>query len=296
MIRSLSSALVSATVLLAPLAVGCGAAPDDEAPGTVVETEADALFATCPLSQCPFLKLTSAAIEEDKLYVRDAFFSLGIAASGTSASDYQTSEAPDFAGATWKPVWVNGVRVPIKHTIAGSTGSKKIYVRVRGRRAADGSFVVSNALSDTVQFVERSVRVVNCADAFVQARSRGFTFTATNATSGGTCRMETSGSALRLEASGWLWDDANCTFNLFGGRRLRADWAIRSFDVLNTTGTTSFDTRAPLTGGPRAIPAFTSTERKKPGEWVPAYAWCQTLTLEGPVAEDTMMAFSDAGM
>ena len=295
MYRSLSSALVSA-FLLAPVAAGCGAASEDDAQGSVVESEADSLLAICPLTQCPVLTLTSAGIEQDTLYVREAFFSLGISASGTSASDYQTSETPDFAGATWKPLWVNGVRAPVKHTITSASGPKTLYVRVRGRRASDGSFVVSNALSDAVRFVERSVRTVKCADAYLHARSRGFTFTATNATTGGTCRFETSGDALRLEASGWLWDDASCTFNLFGGRRLRKDWAIRSFDVLNTTGSSSFSTPLPLTGGPRAIPAITSSERKKPGEFVPAYAWCQTLTLEGPMAEDTMMAFSDAGL
>lgn len=293
--RSLPSALVSA-FLLAPLVAGCGAAPEEDAQGSVVESEADSLLAICPLTQCPILKLTSAAIEEDTLYVRDAYFSLGISASGTSASDYQTSETPDFAGAAWKPLWVNGVRAPVKHTITTATGPKTIYVRVRGRRASDGSFVVSNALSDAVRFVERSVRTVKCADAFIQARSRGFTFTATNASSSGTCRFETSGDTLRLEASGWIWEDANCTFNLFGGRRLRQDWSIRSFSVLNTTGTSSFSTPLPLTGSSRAIPAFASTERKRSGEFAPAYAWCETLTLEGPVAEDAMMAFSDAGL
>jgi hypothetical protein len=255
----------------------------------------------CPTSRCPIVNLERALIAGAEpipgvggvAYARDVALSLRFRSSpGTSVSDYQTSETADFAAATWKPLRVNGVLQPVQHSIAGASGLKTIFVRVRAQ-GNPGFFGISNVRSDTVTFVERSTRVVNCADAHTAARSRGFTFTATNATSGGSCRINNIGDRLRLEASGWLWDDANCTFRLFGARILRQHWAIRDLRVVNTTGTTGFDSPQTI-GLSRTVPAFTTTERKRAWELVDSYAWCETLTLEGPVGEDALTAFSDA--
>lgn len=294
--RSLSLLALSLASLTS-LAAGCAVPADGpmDPEGSVVETRDDSLLAVCDPKYCPTLRLTAADIELTTTYNRAVAFTLNISASGVSASQFQTSERADFSDATWRPMFVNGVRQPIRHTIAGATGSKTIYVRVRGYHAFSSSYLTSNALSDTVRFIERSVRTVSCVDAFTQARSRGFTFTATNATPGGWCRIEPLGDSLRLTADGYLWDDADCTFTMFSGRRLREHWAIRSVNVINTTGSTDFTRPVPLDGN-RTIPEFVSTERKKAWEAVPAYAWCDTLVLEGPVTEDSMMAFSDANL